>query len=73
MKHTKKQETMDHTQDKKQSIGTISKEAQTLKLQTKSLSQHLLKELKETISGTLKESTRMMYHKIEHIIKKINY
>lgn len=32
MKHTKKQETMDHTQDKKQSIGTISKEAQTLKL-----------------------------------------
>lgn len=59
MKHTKKQESITHTWETKQSIETISEEVQLLDLADKNFTA-AIKELKETTLKEFKESMMIM-------------
>lgn len=59
MKHTKKQESITHTWETKQSIETISEEVQLLDLDDKNFTA-AIKELKETTLKEFKESMMIM-------------
>lgn len=59
MAHTKKQESMDHAQEKKKSIEIVSEKVQLLDLLAKDFKSAVItmcRELKETMSKELKET-----------------
>lgn len=59
MAYTKKQESMDHVQEKKKSMETVSKKVQLLDLLAKDLKSAVVtmcRELRETMSKELKET-----------------
>lgn len=74
MKHVKKWEYIAHTQEKKETRETVSKEVHTLDLLDKDFKLpifNIYQRAKETMSEELKESMRMISHQVKNIIKEI--
>jgi hypothetical protein len=68
MRHTKRQESMSHNQERIGVVETVTEETYTLDLLNKDSE---IKELKEMLSKELTESIRMTSHQIENTNKEI--